>query len=447
MPAAVAQALASDVQGSVMIKKLQWVIFAMLVVVSVRQPATAQVMLGAYLPGDGWRVEEIQRFNEVSAKSLAFVTFFTAFTHNWREQLNWQASKIYSTGAIPLVSWMPIDLEDPDRNLLPEIAAGKWDDYINEWIDGLMTWLGSYPQSKRPMILLRFAHEFNGHWYPYSGQPMLYVVAWRRIHNLFQQAGANEFVEWVWNINHISFDDHNDVTRYYPGDHFVDWTAIDGYNWGTNHDWTNWDSFDHVFAEAYNTLITNYPDKPILIAEFGSTEPADLPTERWGQHGSDVDNDEVRGEWFFDMFESIESHYPAIRALGLFGNNKELSWSITSENSTGLEGFNLGLQSDHFTSNFLCARIMPPNTWLPQNDFQPLQSGPANLVPRRLLNPTLFSHAVSTTKPPRKVVNRAKFKSDNYRSSVRATSRKQRASMAIKRMEVVTYPDNLHGIR
>ena len=98
---------------------------------------------------------------------------------------------------------MPVDLEDPERNLLPEIAAGEWDDYIDTWIDGLLSWLGSYPKSKRPMILLRFAHEFNGHWYPYSDEPVLYIIAWRRIHDRFKAAGANNFVEWVWNSNHI----------------------------------------------------------------------------------------------------------------------------------------------------------------------------------------------------------------------------------------------------
>lgn len=37
---------------------------------SLTKPATAQVMLGAYVPGDGWDVEEITRFNDASAKPL-----------------------------------------------------------------------------------------------------------------------------------------------------------------------------------------------------------------------------------------------------------------------------------------------------------------------------------------------------------------------------------------
>ena len=419
--------------------KFRSLLLAAIAAMSISAPVSGQVMLGAYLPGDGWDIAELNRFNNVSGKSLAFVTYFSSFSHNWEEHLQYQSRNIYSTGAVPLVSWMPVDLEDPERNLLPEIAAGEWDDYIDTWIDGLLSWLGSYPKSKRPMILLRFAHEFNGHWYPYSDEPVLYIIAWRRIHDRFKAAGANNFVEWVWNSNHISFDSHDDITKYYPGDEYVDWTALDGYNWGTNHDWTNWDSFEDIFAAAYDTLIANYPDKPILIAEYGTTEPRDLPTESWGQYGSDVDNDENRSDWFFDMLTSIEQHFPAVRGLGLFGNDKELSWSLTSELSTGLEGFNLGLQSDYYTSNFLCARVMPPNTNLPQSEPQLIQSGSIRIVPRELLNPEVFSHAINTRKPPHRVVYSAVGKSQMYRYRVRSMTPRQRASMSVKRMEVLDY--------
>jgi len=240
------------------------------------KPVSANVMLGAYLPGDGWHAEEIARFNKATSKPLAFVTFFSAFSHNWAEHLKWQTSNIYDHGAIPLISLMPVDLADKERNLLPEIAAGQWDKYIDTWAYGLLAWVASYPETNRPIVLLRFAHEFNSNWYPYSDDPKMFVKAWQRLHQRFKKAGANDYVEWVWNANHVSYDSHDDITKYYPGDQYVDWTALDGYNWGTNHDWTEWDSFEQIFAAAYDTLITNYPDKPILIAEYGSTEPNDV---------------------------------------------------------------------------------------------------------------------------------------------------------------------------
>jgi len=396
-------------------------------------------MLGAYLPGDGWKVEEIKKFNNLSEKSLAFVTYFSAFSHNWREHLKWQSSNIYNNGAIPLISWMPIDLSDRKRNLLPEIVAGEWDNYIDTWIAGLLTWVESYPKSKTPMVLLRFAHEFNGNWYPYSGEPAAYARAWQHIHDRFQNAGANNYVEWVWNVNHISFDDYNDPTQYYPGDRYVDWTAIDGYNWGTNHDWTEWDSFEQVFAAAYDTLISNYPTKPILIAEYGSTEPKDLPSSSWGQYGDNGDINEDRSAWFIEMLTSIENHFPAIRGIGLFSIDKELSWSLTSASSTGIQGYNTGIQSDHYTTNFLCTRIMNGSSRPTISDFLPIRRGSISVAQRELINAEVFSHSINTRKPPKKTVDEALLKSRSYRTTVRSISENQRELIAKKRLEVLDY--------
>jgi len=315
-------------------------------------------MIGAYVPGDAWDVSEIITFNESSKKDLAFVTVFSAFTHNWNNHLRWQASNIFNNGAVPLISWMPVDVDRDTVNLLPEIIAGAWDSYIDDWINGMLKWIDSYPSHKKPIVLLRFAHEFNGDWYPYAGTPNQYVKAWRHVHQLFARQRANEYVEWVWSANHIDYDVHKDMTLYYPGNNYVDWTSLDGYNWGTNHDWTKWDSFQNLFATAYTQLVSNSPDKPILIAEYGTTEPADTPSVRWEQYGDNSDQDEDRALWFKDMLSVIEEEFPAIRGLGLFNLNKELSWSLTRNDSTGIEEFNSGIESSHYTDEFLGARLV-----------------------------------------------------------------------------------------
>jgi len=400
---------------------------------------SAKVMLGAYLPGEGWNVEEINRFNDATDKQLAFVTIFSAFSHNWNEHLKWQSTNIYNNGAIPLISWMPVDVDDGERNLLPEIINGQWDDYIDNWTTGLLAWVNSYPDSKIPVILLRFGHEFNGNWYPYSGEPELFVRAWQHLHKRFEHAGANDYVEWVWNSNHISYDNHNDITLYYPGDEHVDWTAIDGYNWGTNHDWTTWDSFEDIFAAAYQTLITNYPTKPVLIAEYGTAEPDDTPSKHWGQFGNDQDRTKNRAEWFAEMLSSIELHFPAIRGISLFNHNKELSWSLVKSNSTGLTAYNRGIQSDYFTTSFLCARVMPGRSTSVDTGPQNIQRGSIVPLQLELINPDVFSHAISTRSPPPDAISTAETKSQHYRSKVRSMSEDQRQSLARRRLEVLEY--------
>ena len=35
---------------------------------------------------------------------------------------------------------------------------------------------------------------------------------------------------------------------YYPGDEYVDWTGVDGYNWGVRNG--GWQSFEQVFRKS-----------------------------------------------------------------------------------------------------------------------------------------------------------------------------------------------------
>ncbi len=319
--------------------------------------ASAQVMVGAYVPADGWSRARISQLNDALVKDISHVNIFSGFAHNWN-QLSIQSNNIAAEGAIPMISWMPIDSNRRDDNLLPEIIAGDWDQYIDDWADGLVTWVERNRRTEtHPRILLRFAHEFNGNWYSYSGRPGQFKRAWRRIHRRFERRGANQYVDWIWCANNVSVDRHQDITRYYPGDRFVDWTAIDGYNWGSNYAWSHWKSFGEIFSGTYHTLIENYPDKPIMIAETGSTEPADLPDPNRGQFGDDSDSIYDKGQWLSEMMLSLQHDFPAIRALTLFNVNKELGWSLTESHNTGLVEFNRALAGDYFGSSGEQARF------------------------------------------------------------------------------------------
>jgi len=318
--------------------------------------AQGKVMLGAYVAGNGWNEENIHSLNDQLHKKLSFITLFSAFTESW-DQLYWQTTKVADAGMVPMISWMPIDQDREEENILPEIAAGRWDHYLIEWSKRFVEWRDKYEVGQKPKILLRFGHEFNGNWYSYSDSPDDYIKAYRHIHDLFEQRGINKYIEWVWCANNLNIDTVNDITRYYPGDEYVDWTSIDGYNWGTNYAWTNWEKFAEVYADAYNTLVKNYPTKPILVAEYGSAEPADVPDPEWGQTGDDSDVNEDKDAWAGDMLVELEKNFPAIRAISLFNINKELGWSITARGNTGLVGMNRGLISDYFVSRYISAPV------------------------------------------------------------------------------------------
>ena len=56
--------------------------------------------------------------------------------------------------------------------------------------------------------------------------------------------------------------------RFYPGGRWVDWVALDGFNWGAP---IAWQSFSDIFDRSYRKLVST-TSKPIMIAEIGSDE-------------------------------------------------------------------------------------------------------------------------------------------------------------------------------
>lgn len=316
------------------------------------QFSQADTMLGAYIKSDGWSLAEIDRFNAASSKQMAIVNLFSSFDYDWG-YLKYQSDNIVSRGAIPMISWMPATKNRSGANLLGEISAGQWDSYIQRWINGFKWFQSSYAADKKPKVLLRFAHEFNGGWYAWGNDPAGYINAWRYLHNKFEQAGINNQIEWVWCANNANVDSYNNMTLYYPGDDVVDWTGIDGYNWGSNYSFSRWKSFDETFSLPYNTLVSNYPSKPILLGEVASTEPADLPNPSYGQTGNNTDAGESKSVWVQNMFTRIKTDYPAIRAVAWFNINKELSWALHNSNNTGLNAYNEAIQDVHFLSKYV----------------------------------------------------------------------------------------------
>ncbi len=312
--------------------------------------ANATTMLGAYVDYDGWNTAVIDQFNADATKPLAVVNLFSSFSQDW-SYLTTQTTNIVSRNAAPMITWMPSTAARPNDNLLTEISSGQWNTYIDNWISGLKAWQATYPSTSKPTVLIRFAHEFNGNWYPWSNTPDAYIAAWRYLYNRFSQAGVTN-VEWVWCPNNGSVDSYSDITRYYPGNDVVQWTGLDGYNWGSNYSFSSWKSFAETFSSPYTKLVANYPTKPILIAEVASAEPSDMPNAAYGQDGNDSDVGQSKEVWVQDMYTRIMSEYPAIRAVSWFNTNKELSWGLNGAGNTGLSAYNSTILNSYYTGTF-----------------------------------------------------------------------------------------------
>jgi beta-mannanase len=94
----------------------------------------------------------------------------------------------------------------------------------------------------------------------------LYKRAWRHVVRIFRRADASK-VMWVWSPN---VDNHGKYPfrGFYPGDAWVDWVGLDGFNWGRTGEWT---SFRQVFGRSYG-LLTRISHRPVIVAETGSAQ-------------------------------------------------------------------------------------------------------------------------------------------------------------------------------
>jgi endoglucanase len=156
---------------------------------------------------------------------------------------------------VPLITWEP--WEQPLR----DIARGRHDAYLRSEARTARRW--------GRVVLLRFAHEMNGDWYPWgtqAGSPRGYVRAFRRVVRIFRREGATN-VRFVWAPNGDTGGDRL-IRRLYPGDRWVDWVGFSGFSWGRP--WEFLQPMD-VYQRTYRTL-TRLTDKPIVIAETGAGE-------------------------------------------------------------------------------------------------------------------------------------------------------------------------------
>ncbi|MFH1541634.1 MAG: glycosyl hydrolase, partial [bacterium] len=158
-------------------------------------------------------------------------------------------------------------------------------------------------------VLLRFAHEMNGDWYPWCQEPENFKKAFVYIYSVIQNLKpktSNLKLVWCPNNNNIPNEAGNNIAAYYPGDEYVDWVGVDGYNWG----YERWETFDQVFLKQYRQLIA-LTSKPVMIGEFGSAEA-----------GGD------KGAWIKESLAKIKNEYPQIKLFCWFNINKERDWRI-----------------------------------------------------------------------------------------------------------------------
>jgi hypothetical protein len=274
----------------------------------VRRP----LALGAYISGAPWQSAKIDEFSSLTGATPSIVMWYQDWAHDGiREFDPAKMNAVAERGAMPMVTWEPWDhTGGPTQSAyaLRTITAGEHDAYIRGWARDAALW-------GKPMYL-RFAHEMNGNWYPWSSElngntAAEYVASWRRVVDIFRREGATN-VRWVWSPN-IAYDGSTPYAELYPGDGYVDWVGLDGYNWGITQPWSSWTSLEAVFDSSYNALVA-LTSKPMMIAETASTEM-----------GGD------KAAWIREgLLTTVPSRFPRVQAVIWFHEDKETDWRVNS---------------------------------------------------------------------------------------------------------------------
>ncbi|PQV65076.1 PilZ domain-containing protein [Abditibacterium utsteinense] len=274
------------------------------------KPASTQarVQLAVAFPyGYNWPLV-LDDLEAVLGRKVPQVVVFRDFSQPFPDL---DAREARARGKSLQITWEPWHFSNPNAVKLADVAAGKYDKYIDSFAAASRAFGGE--------ISLRFGHEMNGNWYPWSisntqQNPKIWMAAYRRVHDRFRAAGASN-VRWVWCINAESVPDTkwNDPFKTYPGDNYVDAIGIDGYNFGDTLAHSRWQSFKEIFAPSYARATKNHPNKPIFISETGCAST-----------GGD------KTKWLREMDESLRSDFPRVESVTWFEAAKEADWRMVS---------------------------------------------------------------------------------------------------------------------
>jgi hypothetical protein len=299
-----------------------------------------------------WDMSALATFERKARKNVSILAFGAPFADCsgpscvFNEFPTTPLEDIRRHGAIPFFSWSsaatPTDTTQPNFQLA-DVANGHFDSYITRFAEAARAW--GHP------FFLRFNWEMNGNWYQWSelrngNRHGDYVAAWRHVHNIFTSVGASN-ATWVWCPN-VEIKARrgratvSEIARFqrlralYPGKAYVDWTCLDGFNWGSNPANPNpWRSFSEIFRSTYRKVTRKIArGKPMIIGETASSD--------FG--GS-------KKAWIRNALATLPRNYGKIRGLVWFNVlDRNIDWPIESSRSS-LRAFRRGINKRAYLGN------------------------------------------------------------------------------------------------
>lgn len=311
-----------------------------------------------------WGRETLAEYSEKLGERPAVAVTFADFPFNEEDPglLASAAEQLRQNGGMLLLTLEPMD---------------GLDAVTSERADELAALLARFNTNGVPVII-RFAHEMNGSWYPWGQQPAEYIAAYRRVADAVHAQAPGSAMMWAPNYaggypfaggefeslpgapgfpaldttgdgTLTAFDDP--YAPYYPGDDAVDWVGMSLYHWGNTYPWSESEmpeegKFIDQLTGTYNGKNGNdsmLPDfytqygvdhgKPVAIPETASLVQADI---------GELRSLNIKRAWWEQVFDpTVHKRFPHLKMVNWFEWNKmepevgaPVDWTVLENNTT-----------------------------------------------------------------------------------------------------------------
>jgi hypothetical protein len=307
-----------------------------------------------------WHAKSLADYTADLGHKPAVSVSFTGFPYTEQEKLDLQraAAQIHADGQMMLLTLEPLGGLGA---VTPESAQALAKDLAGFNHDGVP-------------VVVRFAHEMNGSWYPWSQQPARYVEAFRILAKAVHTSAPGSAMMWAPNYGGgypfaggqyeakpgtpefaaLDTDADGALTMsddsyapYYPGDDAVDWVGMSLYHWGATYPWgENELPEPRKFADQLTGNYFGANGDDTLLPDFyhvygeGHGKPVAIPeTAALFAPGAAGGNElAIKEAWWGQLFDpATAAQFPQLKMINWFEWDKHevevkgrVDWTVTN---------------------------------------------------------------------------------------------------------------------
>jgi hypothetical protein len=267
-------------------------------------------------------------FGKETGKTPAFWDISNGFTRGlkvgaFNDKFPWaDCDVMINIGVVPEVTYRFIPFKS-----FKDIADGKMDKVVEKFAQGAREY-------EKPYVLIPFK-EMNiaqKDYWDYAGEPAAaFVRAWRQMHRIFKETGANQ--NTVWAINFMGsylYPYARPIEGFYPGDDVVDWIGFTIVN--RQHE--PYSDLRNLLRADYNWARSKHRTKPIALFEMVQS------------------NNSRQHQWIQQAYKDLKERFPAVKMAQWWETILELGSMKDdqrfSENPASVEAMRQALRDPYF---------------------------------------------------------------------------------------------------